>query len=180
MSSTDDKRKGFDKLKLALKSFLAKQDHNNVEFVVFGNKNPDFTIDLGLPTRYIGNIHLEDDLISLYSAADVFVAPSLQDNLPNTIMESMACGTPVISFNIGGIPDMVDHKINGYLANSSDIDDLATGIDWILKENHRWQQLSRNARLKIVRSFDLSIVSQKYLSLYQSILTNTKHSDRNN
>jgi len=173
MSATSDKRKGFDKLKIALSTFVKNHQNNNIMIVVFGNNDSKDVIDLGLPAKYTGNIKSEHDLISLYSAADVFVAPSLQDNLPNTIMEAMACGTPVVSFNIGGAPDMIEHRTNGYLAKSFDTEDFAKGIYWILEDQDRWQQLSNNARSKIMHTFDISLISNKYLSLYERILTNS-------
>ena len=64
-------------------------------------------------------------MVAAYSCADLFVIPSLEDNLPNTIMESMACGTPCVGFEIGGIPEMIDHRVNGYVANYKDAGDLA-------------------------------------------------------
>ena len=71
-------------------------------------------------------------MISAYACADMFVIPSLEDNLPNTIMESMACGTPCVGFETGGIPEMIDHLKNGYVAKYKDTNDLAVGIKWII------------------------------------------------
>ena len=71
-------------------------------------------------------------LVELYSVAHLFVIPSLQDNLPNTIIESMLCGTPVVGFNTGGIPEMIEHRVNGYLAEYKSSADLAAGMSWVL------------------------------------------------
>jgi glycosyltransferase involved in cell wall biosynthesis len=98
----------------------------------------------------------DDTALSLvYSAADVFVAPSLQKNHANTMMESLSCGTPVVAFNIGGMSDMIEHQRNGYLAQSCDPDALARGIEWVLSDENRWKNLSFNAREKVLNSFDI-------------------------
>ena len=106
----------------------------------------------------------------VYAAADVFVAPSLEDNLPNTVLESLSCGTPVVAFNIGGMPDMVRHEENGYLSPGFDTADLANGLLWVLKDEQRWRRLSDEARSTVVRSFTLQRSASRYLDLYKEIL----------
>lgn len=69
----------------------------------------------------------------IYNSARIFVAPSLEDNFPNTVNESIHCGIPTISFNVGGLPDMISHKENGYLAKYKDVKDLIEGIKWGLE-----------------------------------------------
>ena len=101
----------------------------------------------------------------IYNVSDVFVTPSLQENLPNTIMESMACGTPCVGFNIGGIPEMIDHKRNGYVATYKDLQDLADGILWVL-QNSATRKLSHNARNKVVKSYSEDIIANRYLEIY--------------
>ena len=166
MNATGDPRKGFAELSQAL-SMLQSAD---VELVVFGSGKPLAPPDFGFPTHYLG--HLSDDLSLkiLYSAADVMVVPSLQENLSNAIMESLACGTPVVGFNIGGNSDMIDHKQNGYLAAPYEPSDLAAGIDWVLS-SPEYPLLRRNAREKVVREFDSSTVASKYIDLYKRILS---------
>ena len=80
----------------------------------------------------MGHLHDDVSLVTLYSAVDVLVVPSLQENLSNVIMESLSCGTPVVGFDIGGNSDMIDHLENGYLAKPFHSENLAKGIDWIL------------------------------------------------
>ncbi len=82
----------------------------------------------------------------LYSLADVFVTPAIEDNLPNTVMEAMACGTPVVAFNTGGLPDMAEHKQNGYLAEFKSAADFAAGINYVLNAASRRNELAANAR----------------------------------
>lgn len=166
MNSTGDPRKGFAELSQAL-SMLKSTD---IELVVFGSGKPLAPPDFGFPAHYLG--HLSDDLSLkiLYSAADVMVVPSLQENLSNAIMESLACGTPVVAFNIGGNPDMIDHKQNGYLAVPYEPSDLASGIDWVIN-SPEYRSLCNNAREKVVREFESSKVAKQYMELYSRILS---------
>jgi glycosyltransferase involved in cell wall biosynthesis len=90
----------------------------------------------------------------------------VQDNLPNTVMESLACGTPCVAFDIGGMPDMIEHEKNGYLAKPFDVDDLARGIAWVLGDEERLRKLGSNSREKVEQNFTLEIQARKYLSIY--------------
>ena len=166
-----DRRKGISYLVDALNEL--KTDHRgteNIEVVIFG-KNKTFNVKL-LPFKVyeLNTIKSQNDLAELYSLADVFVSPAIEDNLPNTIMESLACGTPVVAFNTGGIPDMVEHKVNGYLAAYKEAADFAAGIDYVLNSSES-DQLSANARQKVTDNFTNEIVAEKYIAVYQSILT---------
>ena len=121
------------------------------------------------PVHYLGQLHDDVSLRVLYSAADVMVVPSLEENLSNAIMESLACGTPVVAFDIGGNSDMIEHQKNGYLAQPLDTDDLAKGIEWLLNTPN-YQQLCDNARDKVLTHFDSQIVAKRYIALYKEIL----------
>jgi glycosyltransferase involved in cell wall biosynthesis len=169
MNAMSDLRKGFKYLEEALKNikFEKKKD---IEIVVFGSANSGDNNELLFPAHYLGNINDDKVLSMVYSAADVMVIPSIEDNLPNIIMESISCGTPCVGFNLGGIPDMIDHKVNGYLAKPLDSVDLAKGIEWILEDDARLLELSKNARIKVLEIFDMDIVARKYLSLYREII----------
>jgi len=94
----------------------------------------------------------------------------MQENLSNTVMESLACGTPVVAFNIGGMPDMIDHQITGYLARPFETDDLSGGMMWVLENENRRGMLSQRARQTVVERYALELVANRYLTLYQSIL----------
>lgn len=164
-----DKRKGVQYLKPALHK-LGEQWRDDAELVVFGASKPEKVPDFGLPARYTGHLSDEISLALLYSAVDVFVAPSLQENLANTIMEALACGTPCIAFNIGGMPDMIDHCENGYLATAFNEDDLAKGIDWVLADADRWQRLSAHARRTVEERFELTAIAKRHVELYQELM----------
>ena len=99
----------------------------------------------------------------MYAAADVFVTPSLQDNLPNTIAEAMSCGTPCVGFNVGGIPEMIDHLQNGYVAQYKDVNDLAEGIQYVLTHDMREAALHKAAS-----AYGETHVAQKYINVYES------------
>ncbi|MCU0550689.1 MAG: glycosyltransferase family 4 protein [Leptolyngbya sp. Prado105] len=168
LGATSQKRKGFHLLQAALQSLGEWRDR--AEVIIFGANEPENPPDLGLKSRYLGTLGDDYTLALVYSAADVFVAPSLQDNLPNTVIESLACGTPAIGFNIGGFPDLIEHQQNGYLAQAYDVDDLAQGIVWILEDAARQQQLSDRAREKAEQEFTLERQAQQYQALYAELV----------
>ncbi len=108
-------------------------------------------------------------LSAIYNSADAFVLPSLEDNLPNTIMESMACGVPSIGFRVGGIPEMIDHQQNGYVANYRDTEDLASGIHWVLEEADTGG--SEQACLqKVAQNYSQHAVALKYIEVYNEAM----------
>jgi glycosyltransferase involved in cell wall biosynthesis len=90
-------------------------------------------------------------------------------------MEAIACGIPCVAFNIGGMPDMIEHKKNGYLAQPYQIEDLARGIAWVLENEERHQKLSYRAREKAEQEFTLELQACRYLSLFTEIANGCKH-----
>ena len=119
-------------------------------------------VALGRDIPYISDTR---EMAKLYASVDAFVLPSLSENLPNTIMEAMACGTPCVGFRVGGIPEMIDHLDNGYLANYKDSEDLAKGILYVLDETNH-QRLSDNARQKIINCYGEEAVAKRYIEIY--------------
>lgn len=121
-------------------------------------------IALGRDIPYINN---EEDMAMLYNSVDAFVLPSLSENLPNTIMEAMACGIPCVAFGVGGIPEMIDHKENGYVARYKNSQDLADGIRYVLNpDNH--ERLSNAAREKVMKCYSEESVANLYKEVYCS------------
>ncbi|GAB6121420.1 hypothetical protein JCM30204_25690 [Dysgonomonas termitidis] len=165
-NAINDPRKGFSLLLRALQS-LSKKHHNEYFFVIFGAEYQ--KIDLNIPTKIMGYIQDHYILQSLYSAADVMIVPSLEEAFGQTVTESMACMTPVVSFLDTGPAGIIEHKQTGYLAKYSDPEDLATGIEWILEDNSRLNSLSLNARYKIETTYDIKVVAEQYRSLYKLI-----------
>ncbi|MDH3980403.1 MAG: glycosyltransferase family 4 protein [Gammaproteobacteria bacterium] len=170
MGPTENARKGFSQLQSGLQHLAASGWDKHTRVIVFGTTESTQLPLSGFPVQHIPQLQRDEDLAALYSAADVFVAPSLQDNLPNTVMEALACGTPCVAFNIGGMPDLIEHKENGYLATPRDNESLARGIAWVLEDLPRWQQLSRQARAFTQDHFDLAVVAKQYKQLYSDIL----------
>lgn len=164
MSATSDINKGFSQLLEALKHLT-----DDVELVVFGSSQPEYTLSFKQRIRYLGHLYDDHSLRLVYSAADVMVVPSLQENLSNAIMESLACQTPVVAFDVGGNQDLILHMKNGYLAKSKDVIDLANGMHWILNHTNP-TYLAHNAREHILDNFSCNMVVPKYIDLYQSIL----------
>lgn len=166
MGATSDPRKGFAELSQALELLTTP----NTELVVFGSSQPKEGTPFSQKVHYLGQLHDDVTLRVLYNAADVMVVPSLQENLSNAIMESLACGTPVVGFEIGGNSDLIDHQVNGYLAKPFSIEDLAIGIDWILQTD-KCEVIADAARKKVLDNFDSKLVATKYIDLYKSILS---------
>lgn len=154
----------------AIKAFI---DDSRVE----SNSSVPFFVDLGgdadlssQNAKIVSFIQNPETLAKYYSAADMLLYPSIADNCPLVVLEAMACGLPVVSFDTGGIPELVEHKINGYIANYKDIRDLKTGIEYLLnlpvQEMEKMKQYSIN---KIQTGFTVEKMASQYLELYQDI-----------
>ena len=169
MPSRNDLHKGTSYLLEALEIIAKQIPADELELVVFGNRDNKNIPDFPVKVTFLGRIDSEDLLARCYSAADVFLAPSLEDNLPYTVMESLACGTPVVGFQTGGIPDMVSHLHNGYLAQYRSSEDLANGIKWLYNCDSRGT-ISRNARQTVMDNFSETVIATRHISLYKSLL----------
>ena len=155
-----DKRKGMNYLIEAGKRINNKE----VLFLIAGTNGDEIARQLpGLSVN--AGFVASDKMPDFYNAADVFVTPSLQDNLPNTLMEAMSCGTPCVGFNTGGIPEMIDHGKNGYVAEYRNAVDLANGLKWTLFEADS-RLLSENAREKVLSEYAEEIIVNRYLTIY--------------
>ncbi|NEQ47618.1 MAG: glycosyltransferase [Leptolyngbya sp. SIOISBB] len=170
MSATSDYRKGFHLLEPALRRLQIDSWENRVEILIFGASKSETPIDLKLPIRYLGCMYDDLSLSLTYSAADVFVIPSMQDNFPNTALEAISCGIPCVAFNIGGLSDIITHQLNGYLAEPFSSADLANGISWVLQNTERYRQLSANARVTAEKKFTLAKQARSYQTLYEEVL----------
>jgi len=142
-------------------------NHSDYFFVVFGNDEHSLIKQIGLPTFVTGFISNSHILAAIYNVCDVFVCPSLLENLPNVCLESLFCGTPVAAFDTGGIPDIVEHKKTGYLAKCFDPEDLYNGILYCIDN---YDQLSGNALKKMQTEFPNDVIAKKHIELYESVL----------
>lgn len=138
-----------------------------LELIVFGQSRPSNPPDLGFPIRYSGPLHDDLSLRLHYAAADAFVIPSRQDNLPNTGLEAHACGTPVVAFRTGGLVDIVDDGITGALAEPLDPASLATAIRWVLDDPQRRRSLAVAARKKAEHHWSQERIAKEYFALYE-------------
>lgn len=171
MPSKNDKHKGTSYLIEALNDLAERPgiDRENIELLIFGNKANTEMPEFPFKTTFLGTISNDEHLAKCYSAADAFITPSLEDNLPNTVMESLSCGTPVVAFKTGGIPDMVNHLVNGYLADYESPEDLATGMEWLYHEENA-ADIQKEARLSILTHFSEEVIAAKHIALYESLI----------
>ena len=175
-----DERKGFKYLKEALQIIEEKYPMmaKSCELVLFGKASEGIEDMFGIAMRYLGILKGDQALVDVYNAVEVFVIPSLDDNLPNTIIESMACGTPVVAFKSGGIPEMIDQMKNGYLADFKSSTDLAEGLFRVWSAWHTekqsglqdYQKMREAALQKAKISYAPNHINNQYQSLYQEIL----------
>lgn len=171
VSATQIPRKGYSQLIEALEIL---PDKHQYKLVVFGSSHGKEVA--GIETIFLGHLYDDVTLALFYNSLDLFITPSLAENLSNTIMESLACGTPVIAFDIGGNSDMIHHQQNGFLAKGTQ--ELANGVLWCLNNP---AQLSLNARSTILTKFDYNIVVQRYIDTYIKLHSlQREHNDKTN
>ena len=168
LSATSDLRKGFHLLLTALDS-LAEQAKAEVSAVVVGASKSEQEPNCKLPFHYLSTLKDDWSLVLAYSAADVFVLPTMQDNLPYTVIEAMSCGTPCVSFAVGGLPEMIEHNVNGYLARPYDCEDLANGMRIILEDDRLHSTMSQECRQKALTKYDVNIQVKSYLKLFEEL-----------
>ena len=166
--AASDPRKGYDLLRDAM-SILKRKSSDRINTLVFGASK---TIEenAAFETYCLGTLHDDISLRLAYSAADVFVCPSREENLPNTVMESLACGTPVAAFSVGGIPDMVEHGVNGCLATPHDPEELAQEIAFVLEDPERRARMGAEARKVVEERYAAPVIARQYMALYEEVL----------
>lgn len=166
-----DERKGFAFLKEACEHISMHHPTlpSHLGVVVLGGDAQSVQQALPLPVYTVNYLSNEQEIAQLYNAVDLFVTPSLQDNLPNTIVEAMSCGVPCVGFDVGGIPEMISHQLNGYVADYCDSIDFAQGIAWCLDDT-RHAALGQAARTAAVATYAESVAAHNYLQVYHSLL----------
>jgi glycosyltransferase involved in cell wall biosynthesis len=174
VNAMHDRRKGYPELLAALNMLGQSGRANNILLVVFGSLDADDVPDLGIETRSVGYVADDERLSLLYSAADAAVMPSLQEAFGKTLIEAMACGTPVVAFNTGGPVDIIEHGNTGYLAKPHSPADLAKGIAWCLKEVRDGRDIGGEARAKVEAEFNIDTVADRYQALYERVLSARK------
>ncbi len=167
--ATQDKNKGYWDF---VKAIQKLEKHNqNFEILVFGSDHPGKELPFNTPCHFLGFINEEYKLMQVYGAADCFVLTSKQDNLPNTVMEAMACGTPCIAYDVGGVSDMVEDQVNGHLVESRNMEKLADALSKYLKSDRELRESQAlKARLKISDQFNAKRQATRMIELYESLL----------
>lgn len=156
----------------SLVALMMKLKENNkinkkIEFLIIGNGR----IEDNLPFKihrfgYLSEEHL---IAEIYNVCDLTINPSIEESFSNVVLESISCGIPVLAFAVGGIPDIIEHKKNGYLAAVSDIDDLYNGFLWIL--NNRTGKLREACRCKAEEEFSMKNIAYKAKAIYDEVLS---------
>lgn len=156
--------KGYTQLLEALNILDKKYSFERpIKVLVFGSDSGENRNWEKIEMEYIGVLN-ESGMIDMYNMTDVYVVPSLEDSFNNTVIESMACETPVVSFETGGIVDIIEHKKNGYLAAYNNPESLAEGIIWIMNHNED-NVLGKNGRGTVLKKFSSEIIANKYLKV---------------
>jgi Glycosyltransferase len=166
--SISDKLKGIDYLIEATQ--LLKDLKEEMELVFIGEEKEELSANFGLKAHFMGYISDTKKLITLYQSIDCYVTPSLQENLPNMIMEAMSCGVPCVGFHTGGIPEMIAHDKTGYVAQYKSSEDLAKGIRLVLKKSSdkAFKQANRDY---VLSNYSEKAVARRYIELYEKNLT---------
>ena len=172
MKATSDPRKGYKYLMEALTLFLNHKavDPAKIQVIIVGasaesnNQEPRHSITTDI--QYLGTFTDELSMALSYDAADLFVAPSLEDNLPNMVLESLSCGTPVVAFNIGGMPDLIKHTHHGFIADEITSKALAEGMLYYYQDQARLKQHSVHAREHVLKHNHESIIAKQYIAVY--------------
>jgi glycosyltransferase involved in cell wall biosynthesis len=167
--SLDQPRKGSDLLIKALQN-LPESLKSDTILVTIGHGDRLIGEKAGIPIVNLGFIHDDRQKAVVYSAADIFVSPSRGETLPLVLQEAAACGTPLVSFDVGGVADILHHGITGYLAQPENAEDLCKGIITLLEDARLRNQMSRHARNVILKEFTLEKQVQRYIKLYQDCL----------
>jgi glycosyltransferase involved in cell wall biosynthesis len=164
-SATTDPRKGVQYLPAMLEELEKTYSTDELELVVVGAASNNGSINTKFKSHFLGTISDDWSLTLLYSACDTMIAPSTEENLSLAVMESMACGTPVVAFDIGGMPDMITHKQNGFLAKAFDPTELAVGIQFVLQNKF----LNSNARKHVVENYNYEQIFNQAMSVFRKV-----------
>jgi len=162
----DNDRKGLDHALAALTQVNTNQP---IRLVCFGAGLPEARIPDDLPVTSLGYVDDPARLAAVYAAADMFLLPSLEDNLPKTGLEALACGTPVVGFAAGGVPDFITPGETGLTARTGDVDDLARQITWMIDHEAERAAMGSAARERTLEEFTASGQALAYRDLYDGI-----------
>jgi glycosyltransferase involved in cell wall biosynthesis len=164
-----DRRKGMDLLVQSLNK-LPDDIKTTTTVLLMGKISEDLTHELPLPVKQLGYVTSDYHKVLAFSAADIFAFPTRADNLPIVLQESMACGTPMVSFAVGGVPDLVRPNITGLLATAENVEEFSAQITTLLRNKEYRQKMATNCRKIAVQEYSLELQAQRYADLYQSLV----------
>jgi len=176
-----EKRKGFFELVDAMRFCLENdffQDllgKDQLRLICFGSPNEKLE-SMGIPFVSLGKLGTDEEIRDAYSAADIFLLPSLEDNLPNTVLESMSCGTPVVAFDVGGVSDMITDGINGHLVEAFDIRQMSETIVYLAVDSDKRAAMGKAGHERVLTDYALNFQAKHYLDLYEDLLPHKKRS----
>ena len=170
ISGGKDPRKGFDLLVNSLEYLRNDIKTKKFQLVVVGQEKQKLPFNLGFPIHYLGHLNNDLSLRYSYGSADVMVVPSRLEAFGQTASEAHACGLPVVTFNVGGLPDIVEHKKTGYIAKAFDTKDLANGISWVL-DNSEIKKLNFYSREVAKIKFSEKNIADSYIKIYKKLIS---------
>ncbi|MFW6352005.1 MAG: glycosyltransferase, partial [Bacteroidota bacterium] len=171
VNSMHDTRKGAHLLVEALEKLEGRVDPDELVFMDFGAKESPALEKVPFRVINLGFVREKEELAKYYAASTAFILPSLEDNLPNTVLESLACETPVVAFDIGGISDMIDHEQNGFLVDRIDTSLLADALENMVKmPDEQYRNMKEKSRRKIEEHFTREVVGERLAELFNSVV----------
>jgi glycosyltransferase involved in cell wall biosynthesis len=170
LTADGDKRKGFHLMAPLLTKLAERHGRGAIHLAVMGMKAPNDGQIYPFPVTYLGVLEDDKAIARAYSAADVLVVPSIEDNLPNSVLEAGSCGVPTVAFRIGGLPDLIEHAHSGYLAEPFNIEDLAAGVSWLIADPHVAEQAGKFARRHVIANYSYRVVAQQHAELYSKLI----------
>jgi len=161
-------RKGVDLFFDAIRFLRESLDNTSFSVVLLGADQGELGAGMGVPVHSMGFVEDALHRCLIYNAADLVVAPSRQENLANTVLEALSCGTPCAAFRVGGMPDAIEHRSNGWLAEPFSIENLAEGMQWVL-DHAKPEDLRHAARRKVEGEFTIEMQAKQFLELYKRL-----------
>ena len=168
-------RKGFEHLARAIQNclerpkFRERAEKKEIALISLGHPHPSLAT-LGIPYVCLGHLDSPEEMSQLYGAADLFLLPSLEENLPNTLLEAMSCGTPVVAFNVGGVAEVLRHDVTGKLVGCGDDLGYAFAIEELVVDENLRMRMAEKCRKTIVGKYAERFQAEGYLELYRELM----------
>lgn len=168
-------RKGFEYLAKAIQfclthpKFKERAEKGEIALISLGHPHPSLNT-LGIPYVCLGHLDTPEEMSQIYGAADLFLLPSLEENLPNTLLEAMSCGTPAVAFSVGGVPEALTHNHTGKLLPVGAFENFGSAVEELLFDDSMRMRFSENCRQTIGERFTQQLQAERYLELYRELM----------